>query len=270
MFFNRIYIFYMNAFSTCQITTDGKFQVYRSDNIWWYSIWSVEIISHVHDSILSWSWRLHLIFFKISSWSYPEFRLLHWQNYWLSRFTIYVSSLKWRIDSYAAQFAYYDDKGSRRKRLIYISCTRYPHDLRIERGSRDYTLCQIEEFRHVVSRYVSRFEKCDRDRSCSWKKKSHTEDYYHHDDIVFSDDDTQIGRATSCDEYVQYHDRKLWYWEGYYFKLTSWRSTRSFPSLCVDLTNVTNDRSRTLVETDWRRFIILIMSSLSTLWFYVT
>ena len=44
--------------------------------------------------------------------------------------------------------------------------------------------------------------------------------------------------ATSCDEYVQYHDRKLWYWEEYYLKLTSGWSPRSFPSLCVDLTNV--------------------------------
>ena len=40
------------------------------------SIWSVgKINSHVHDSILLWSWRLHLIFFKISSWSHQEFHL---------------------------------------------------------------------------------------------------------------------------------------------------------------------------------------------------
>ena len=38
-------------------------------------IWSVEINSHVHDSILCRFWRLHLIFFKISSWSYQEFHL---------------------------------------------------------------------------------------------------------------------------------------------------------------------------------------------------
>ena len=56
-----------------------------------------------------------------------------------------VSSLTSRIGSYSAQFAYYDDKGSRRKRQIYISFTRYPHDLRIERESRDNTKCQVED-----------------------------------------------------------------------------------------------------------------------------
>ena len=45
----------------------------------------------------------------------------------------------------SVRFAYYDVKGSRRKGDIYISFTRYPHDLRIERGSRDYTLSQIED-----------------------------------------------------------------------------------------------------------------------------
>ena len=34
--------------------------------------------------------------------------------------------------------------------------------------------------------------------------------YYHHDDFVIPDDDDQIGRATSCEEYAQYHDRELW------------------------------------------------------------
>ena len=38
--------------------------------------------------------------------------------------------------------------------------------------------------------------------------------YYHHDDFVTTDDDDQIGRATSCEECAQYHDRELWYWEG--------------------------------------------------------
>ena len=62
---------------------------------------------------------------------------------WLNWF-IDVSSLKWRIGSYSAQFVYYDGKGSHRKRQIYISFTRYPHDLRIQRESRDYTRGQME------------------------------------------------------------------------------------------------------------------------------
>ena len=37
---------------------------------------------------------------------------------------------------------------------------------------------------------------------------------------------------------TQYHDRELWDRERHYLKLTSWRSTRSFPSQYVDLTNV--------------------------------
>ena len=69
---------------------------------------------------------------------------------------------------------------------------------------------------------------------------------------------------------TQHHDRELWDRTGYYLKLTSWRRTRSFSSLYVHLTNVANDRSWTLVEKDWSRIIILIMSSLSTLWFYDT
>ena len=54
------------------------------------------------------------------------------------------------------------------------------------------------------------------------KKEGHVEYSYRHDDFVFSDDDDQIGRATSYEEYAQHHDRELWYWEGYYLKLTSW------------------------------------------------
>ena len=43
---------------------------------------------------------------------------------------------------------------------FYISFTRYLHDLKIERGSRDNTRFQIEDSDSPWSRYVSRFEKC--------------------------------------------------------------------------------------------------------------
>ena len=103
------------------------------------------------------------------------------------------------------------------------------------------------------------------------EKKRQMEYSNHHDDFVMSEDDDQIGRATSCEEWlnitiVNSGTRKdsSWNWRP------DWRSTRSFPSLWVHLTNVTNQRPRTLVETDWTKFIFLIMSSLSNLWFYVT
>ena len=79
---------------------------------------------------------------------------------------------------------------------MYISFIRCPHDLLIERLSRDYTLCQIEDSdtsyldtRHDLKNVTVIV--------VTPVKKNHMESYYHHDDFVFSDDDDQIGRATS-------------------------------------------------------------------------
>ena len=109
------------------------------------SIWFVEIISHVHDSILFRSRRLLLIFFKISSWSYQE---LHLYKDKAIDFpvSLYESRL-WNEGSIVIQL------NSRVTTIkdhvinvkIYISFTRYLHDLKMERGSRDNTRFQIED-----------------------------------------------------------------------------------------------------------------------------
>ena len=52
----------------------------------------MKINSHVHDSILFRSWRLLLIFLKISSWSYQELHLYIDKNYWISSFNIFPKS----------------------------------------------------------------------------------------------------------------------------------------------------------------------------------
>ena len=170
---------------------------------------------------------------------------------------------------YSAQFVYWNDKGTRRKGEIYISFIRYPHDLRIERISRDYTLCQIEDFG------TSYRDTCRDLKIVVVTADTPGKDVIWSITIITTTLSCQMTtirlgtrhRAKNTLSITMAHSDTG---EGYYLKLTSWWSTRSFSSLYVHLTNVANDRSRTIVETDWSTFIILIMSSLSTLWFYDT
>ena len=154
---------------------------------------------------------------------------------------------------------------------FYISFTRYLHDLKIEHGSRDNTRFQIENsdspYRdtcHDLKNVVVVAVASGKENTCSMTISTTTLSFQKTTirlDARHRAKDDAASRSWTCE---------LWDSEGYNLNLTSGWSTRSFPSLFVDLTNVANDRSWTLAETDWSRFIILIMSSLSTLWFYVT
>ena len=114
-------------------------------------------------------------------------------------------------DELSAQFAYYNDKGTRRKREIYISFIRYPHDLRIERESCDYTSCQIEES-DTSYRDTCRDLKNVTVIAVAPEKMSHGALLLSRPLCLFRwrrpDWTRDIVRRMT-----QYHDRELWYWE---------------------------------------------------------
>ena len=130
---------------------------------------------------------------------------------------------------------------------IYISFTRCLHDLQTERGSRDYTLRQIEDFDSPYRDTCHDLKNVNVDAVAPGKDNTWSitiiTTTLSFQMTTLRLDARHRAKNTFSITIVNYGTGK-----EYYFKLTSGWSTRSFPSLCVDLTNVANDRSRTSAE----------------------